>query len=796
MAFTPDTLSVIVQPIGGGGMRFLSYQTDDAAATVTASDYFANAESYGVRAHDLIFVSPVDGAVEPYILVVDSVDADGNATASVDTVAIADVVGLQAALDAKQPLDADLTALAALTTAAYGRGLLEYTSEAALKAGVNLEIGTDVQAYSANLTTLAEVTASPTLATRAAAEAFAPATAPDFIRTAGYTSAGDGGGALYKKVSAEPAHAGKFSITLSDAVTVVWYEIADVEFSVKAFGAKGDTASVAVTASITAATNTLTATGAAFTAADVGKLINVPGAGAAGVTLGTTIATYVSATEVTLTDNASTTLASAAVTIDYGTDDTVAMQAAHVFAASRTIFYPPGTYMTTKAILTYSETTIRGLYGASKIMPAAKYTGTASYDGACFLNATFASATALTDHDIVVEDMLFDFVASQAAGSSRQRVGVFMRYVERVKVIRCIQYDGGDLTGLLRCKDTQTSDCVAYDIRNCAYDHWSSTGYVIVSNCITRSTTVAPNQCIQVTGDDTTPGSPTLLGTGHVEKIVIEGNIIDVIADGTVAGIIINCLDPGASAQDVVIANNYVRGPNYGVAIEGNVDGFVINGNVLRGIVTQGILVLDGGNGVPFPNDGVISNNVVIDAGAIGIDIDHGTKIIISGNRVSAPGTWSIRLQADASGCHVHGNMVDAGTSGTISNLGTNNIVSTPETVQARYAATNIFSGAAAPTAWTALDCSSVVGAYRALVYARVTNASGSAAKYVFRTNGDSSVENTLTTINTGANVCEMQNTEQQYVTFVTDASGIAEWASSVGAGTTTVTIIGYQRLL
>jgi hypothetical protein len=45
-----------------------------------------------------------------------------------------------------QPLDSDLTSIAALTTAAYGRGLLEYASEATFKAGVNLEANTDFYA--------------------------------------------------------------------------------------------------------------------------------------------------------------------------------------------------------------------------------------------------------------------------------------------------------------------------------------------------------------------------------------------------------------------------------------------------------------------------------------------------------------------------------------------------------------------------------------------------------------------------------------------------------------------------
>lgn len=65
-----------------------------------------------------------------------------------------------AAASGYQPLDADLTALAALTTSGWGRGLLQYGSEATFKAGVNLEIGVDVQAYDPDLTTWAGLTPS------------------------------------------------------------------------------------------------------------------------------------------------------------------------------------------------------------------------------------------------------------------------------------------------------------------------------------------------------------------------------------------------------------------------------------------------------------------------------------------------------------------------------------------------------------------------------------------------------------------------------------------------------------
>ncbi|MND75675.1 hypothetical protein D3C80_673020 [compost metagenome] len=60
-----------------------------------------------------------------------------------------------------------------------------------------------------------------------------PATLP-YIRTAGYFSVGDGGTALYKRVSTEPTHAGK--VQSADGA---WWEICDAN-SPRQFGARQD----------------------------------------------------------------------------------------------------------------------------------------------------------------------------------------------------------------------------------------------------------------------------------------------------------------------------------------------------------------------------------------------------------------------------------------------------------------------------------------------------------------------------------------------------------------------------
>src|SRR5688572_18458880 len=87
-------------------------------------------------------------------------------------------------------------------------------------------------------------------------------------------------------------------------------------------------------AAIAAGTNVLTSPSAPFTAGDVGKSIVVAGAGAAAAKLKTTIASFVSATQVTLAASAATTASSAGAV--FGTDCSAALQAAlNAITASR-----------------------------------------------------------------------------------------------------------------------------------------------------------------------------------------------------------------------------------------------------------------------------------------------------------------------------------------------------------------------------------------------------------------------------------------------------------------------------
>jgi hypothetical protein len=72
-------------------------------------------------------------------------------------------------------------------------------------------------------------------ATKAAVEAARVPSVALFIRTAGYYAAGDGGGALYKRVSSAPSHPGKIQ-----SLDGAWWEYVGEEIDLRALGAYSD----------------------------------------------------------------------------------------------------------------------------------------------------------------------------------------------------------------------------------------------------------------------------------------------------------------------------------------------------------------------------------------------------------------------------------------------------------------------------------------------------------------------------------------------------------------------------
>ncbi|WP_225207528.1 hypothetical protein [Novosphingobium huizhouense] len=117
--------------------------------------------------------------------------------------------------------------------------------------------------------------------------------------------------------------------------------------SARDFGAKGDGKSAfsgAMTAGSAVLAVSLSGFPGGFVASDIGKIVSVPGAAAAGANLTTTIVAVNSTSSVTLASPAGTTVSGKQIT--FGTDDTSAMQAFVTYLANnmRQGFVPGGTY--------------------------------------------------------------------------------------------------------------------------------------------------------------------------------------------------------------------------------------------------------------------------------------------------------------------------------------------------------------------------------------------------------------------------------------------------------------------
>jgi hypothetical protein len=120
---------------------------------------------------------------------------------------------LQAALDAKQPIDADLTAIAGLTSAANtvpyftgsataalatltsaGRDLIDDADATAQRATLGLVIGTNVQAFDADLSALAALSGTNTIYYRSASNTWTAVTIGTGLSFSGGTLANTGAG--------------------------------------------------------------------------------------------------------------------------------------------------------------------------------------------------------------------------------------------------------------------------------------------------------------------------------------------------------------------------------------------------------------------------------------------------------------------------------------------------------------------------------------------------------------------------------------------------------------------------
>jgi hypothetical protein len=127
------------------GPVFTGIPAAPTAALGTNSTQLANTAFVAAAIANLIASAP--GALDTLNELAAAIGNDANYAAT--------ITGL---LAGKQPLDSDLTAIAALTTTGFGRSFLALADAAAARTLIGAVIGTDVQAFDADLAAIAALT--------------------------------------------------------------------------------------------------------------------------------------------------------------------------------------------------------------------------------------------------------------------------------------------------------------------------------------------------------------------------------------------------------------------------------------------------------------------------------------------------------------------------------------------------------------------------------------------------------------------------------------------------------------
>lgn len=274
------------------------------------------------------------------------------------------------------------------------------------------------------------------------------------------------------------------------------------------------------------------------------------------------------------------------------TNDTAPIQAALTavrLAGGGELFFPAGTYIITSSLYVGSKTRIRGVGRASLIKASASYTGTntgveATTNCQMLQNYNHTAST-LTDEDISVEDIAFDWNGITIVGGGAHCIA--FRYVNRV-VVRNVYATGGEnVTALRACRDTTTEACVGINQTNCFFDHWDGAGTARVTNCTGRSPSTYIAQGIQFTGTGSYGENRT-----STEAIVIGCSLYRVrTASGEASAIISNANDPDSGAYRFISIGNYVEDSDNGIVFSGEGGQHLSMGDTLRNVTASPILM-------------------------------------------------------------------------------------------------------------------------------------------------------------------------------------------------------------
>jgi len=240
--------------------------------------------------------------------------------------------------------------------------------------------------------------------------------------------------------------------------------------------------------------------------------------------------------------------------------------------------------MVNQTVKISSNTIVQGSGRATLIKANPTYVGInggtyASFNCHMMGNVNYA-ATVLTDSDIVIRDIAFDWGAVTIAGGGA--FSISFHFVNRCTIDNVWSNSGDNVTALLSCLDTVTYNCHGFNCRNAYFDDWGGASSIKVLFCTGRTTVGNTTQGIQFTGlgSFSDPGQATNAIMAFNELYGIKNGI------GTASALISNSNAAASSTVRFKSFGNYVENSDNGLVVQGAIGQSLSVGDMFRNCTT------------------------------------------------------------------------------------------------------------------------------------------------------------------------------------------------------------------
>lgn len=316
--------------------------------------------------------------------------------------------------------------------------------------------------------------------------------------------------------------------------------------------------------------------------------------------------------------------------LEFGADPTGVDDCSEIFQtavdqfpdAGGVLYVPSGTYRFTYGVAIPSNVTVRGAGpGSTVIVATANYPGASMGNAYSFFYNVNFDATEITDTDICVEGIKFDYSWRTTTNAMHP---LKFRMVRRLAIRNNYFYYGGNSVAVRACDVVWVENNFAFEFRNCAWDFWEGPGITIVRGNYAETSNTA--QMLNF-NPEVSPVNSSPIGV-IAKRLIVANNTFKAT---------------GASSEPCQIEPLANRDTGvHDVVVSGNI--FLRTYLVLRGMVDKATITSNVFDDYPDPNTNVLT-----------IYANYGytpKSIIIANNVINEPGTSAgsfgvIRCEAD-----------------------------------------------------------------------------------------------------------------------------------------------------